>query len=347
MKQPDKATILRFKQKLSQGVEQVRASGPLLRKGGLAGLGLLGVLIGFIQRLIELALRETYEALDRRHEAQIKQGSEDMGRRRDWRDNDDEDDRRAYSRKMEEARRRYELEIRAARDVQREQRRAQGRLKAGWTLASVGAGIFLAAVIGDALNPLAGIGFGIMTGGFVSWIVSLFLNRSQKATSLSNAIPVPVRPEIAAPTVSENTMPQGRTELVQQVLAEAAAALRALDGTMSRLRHPDSVASVARIVAVGNRLMLSVAANPEKFAVAQRVFTYYCPETVKVAEALAKLEGDRAPDMERIGGTQTVLKKLEVLFERTELELKADEGKELDIDLRLLDQSIESDLRSR
>jgi hypothetical protein len=270
-----------------------------------------------------------------------------MGRRRDWRDNDDEDDRRAYSRKMEEARRRYELEIRAARDVQREQRRAQGRLKAGWTLASVGAGIFLAAVIGDALNPLAGIGFGIMTGGFVSWIGSLFLNRSQKATNRTNAIPVPVRPEIEAPTVSENTMPQGRTELVQQVLAEAATALRALDGTMSRLRHPDSVASVARIVAVGNRLMLSVAANPEKFAVAQRVFTYYCPETVKVAEALAKLESDRAPDMERISGTQTVLKKLEVLFERTELELKADEGKELDIDLRLLDQSIESDLRSR
>jgi hypothetical protein len=49
--------------------------------------------------------------------------------------------------------------------------------------------------------------------------------------------------------------------------------------------------------------------------------------------------------MERIGGTQTILKKLEVLFERTELELKADEGKELDIDLKLLDQSIESDLR--
>ncbi|GIU66072.1 5-bromo-4-chloroindolyl phosphate hydrolysis family protein [Candidatus Phycosocius spiralis] len=347
MKQPSKVKLLGFKQNLSHGLDKVRAIGSLLYKCGLAVLGLLGVLIGFIQRMFGLALRETYEALDRRHEEQIKQGIDKMGRRSDWRDTDDEDDRRAYSRKMEEARRRYELEIRAARDVQRQERRAQAGLKAGWTVASVGSGIFLAAVIGDALNPLAGIGFGIMIGGFVSWIGSSILSRSQKTARLTNAIPVPARPEIKAPTVSENTMPQGRTELVQQVLAEAAAALRALDGTVSRLRHPDSVASVARIVAVGNRLMLSVAANPEKLGVAQRVFTYYCPETVKVADALAKLEADTDPDIERISGTQTVLKKLEVLFERTELELKADEGKELDIDLRLLDQSIETDLRSR
>ena len=93
--------------------------------------------------------------------------------------------------------------------------------------------------------------------------------------------------------------------------------------------------------------MQSVAANPDKLAIAQRVFTYYCPETVKVADALSKLELDANPDVERITGTQTVLKKLEVLFERTELELKDDTGKELDIDLRLLDQSIESDLRTR
>ena len=345
MKRPFGPTSAIARETLRRGIGRVREAGPLLRKGRLAGLGLLGVLIGFIQSVIELAMREAYEALDRRHEAQIKKGSEQMGRRREWREEDDEEDRKVYRRKMEDARRRFELEIRAARDIQREQRRAQGRTKAAWTVASVGAGIFLAAVIGDVLNPLAGIGFGIMVGGAISWIGSFFLNRAPKQVAGAPAIPVPRRPEIETPTVSENAMPQGRTELVQQVLADAANALRALDGTLSRLRHPDSVASVARIVAVGNRLMMMVAANPEKLAIAQRVFTYYCPETVKVAEALAKIESDPAPDMERIAGTQTILKKLEVLFERTELELKADEGKELDIDLKLLDQSIESDLR--
>jgi 5-bromo-4-chloroindolyl phosphate hydrolysis protein len=318
-----------------------------MRKGGLVGLGLIALAIGLIQKIVGFAFARAYEALDRRNERDIKKGALDMSKRRDWRDDDDDDDRKVYRRQMEDARRRYELEIRASRDVQREQRKAVGRVKSAWRLAAIGAGLFLGAVVGDALGPLAGIGFGLMVGGSINWFGSLFMDRGAKKAEAVGATPVPRRAQIEAPTVGENALPTGRAELVQQVLGEAATSLRALDAIMPKLRHPDSVSSVARIVAVGNRLMQIVAASPEKLSIAQRVFTYYCPETVKVADALSKLELDARPDVERITSTQTVLKKLEVLFERTELELKADEGKELDIDLRLLDQSIESDLRTR
>ncbi|MEY3234474.1 MAG: hypothetical protein RL230_1745 [Pseudomonadota bacterium] len=77
---------------LRRGIGLVREAGPLLRKSRLAGLGLLGLLVGFIQSVIELAMREAYEALDRRHEAQIKKGSDTMGRRREWREADDDED---------------------------------------------------------------------------------------------------------------------------------------------------------------------------------------------------------------------------------------------------------------
>jgi 5-bromo-4-chloroindolyl phosphate hydrolysis protein len=324
----------------------------VLRKSGLVGLGLIALFIGALSKLLSFGLTSAYEALDRRRESQIKKGSAIMGRRRDGRDFDDSDDdgqdRKAYRRQMEEARRRYELEIRASRDVQREQRKAVGRVKSAWRLAAIGAGLFLGAAVGGShLGPLAGVGFGLMVGGTINWFGSLFMDRDARKADKTSSTPVPRRAQIEAPTVGENTLPNGRAELVQQVLGEAATSLRALDALIPKLRHPDSVSSVARIVAVGNRVMQSVAANPEKLAIAQRVFTYYCPETVKVAEALSKLEQDANPDVERITGTQTVLKKLEVLFERTELELKADQGKELDIDLKLLDQSIESDLRTR
>jgi 5-bromo-4-chloroindolyl phosphate hydrolysis protein len=320
----------------------------MMRKGGLVGLGLIALAIGLIQKLLSFGLSTAYEALDRRNERNLKKGALDMSKRRDWRDDDDDDDRRSYTRKMEEARRRYELEIRASRDVQREQRKAVGRVKSAWRLAAVGAGLFLGSVIASTqLGTLAGIGFGLMVGGSINWFGSLFMDRGAKKAEAIGSTPVPRRAQIEAPTVGENALPTGRAELVQQVLGEAATSLRALDAIMPKLRHPDSVSSVARIVAVGNRLMQIVAASPEKLSIAQRVFTYYCPETVKVADALSKLELDARPDVERITSTQTVLKKLEVLFERTELELKADEGKELDIDLKLLDQSIESDLRTR
>jgi 5-bromo-4-chloroindolyl phosphate hydrolysis protein len=319
----------------------------LIRKGGLVGLGLVALLIGVLKRLLSFGLASAYEALDRRREKSIAKGGIEMTKRREWRDDDDEDDRKGYRRQMEEARRRYELEIRASRDVQREQRKAVGRVAGFWRLAAIGAGLFLGAVIAENVGTLAGVGFGLMVGGAINWVGALVMERNSKKSTKIGAAPVPSRAQIEAPTVGENSLPSGRAELVQQVLGEAATSLRALDALMPKLRHPDSVSSVARIVAVGNRIMQSVAANPEKLAIAQRVFTYYCPETVKVADALSKLELDVNPDVERITGTQTVLKKLEVLFERTELELKADQGKELDIDLRLLDQSIESDLRTR
>jgi 5-bromo-4-chloroindolyl phosphate hydrolysis protein len=321
-----------------------------VRKGGMLGLGLIALFIGVIQRVLGFVLSATYEALQRRNERQREKGAIQMSKRRDWRDDDDDDDdddRKSNRQEMKEARRRYELEIRASRDVQREQRKAVGRVKGAWRLAAIGAGLFFGALVADPFGALAGIGFGLMVGGTINWIASVAMDRNAKKASQQSATPVARRAEIEAPTVGENSLPQGRAELVQQVLGEAATALRALDALIPRLRHPDSVSSVARIVAVGNRVMQAVAIDPEKLAIAQRVFTYYCPETVKVAEALSKLEQDANPDVERISGTQTVLKKLEVLFERTELELKADSGKELDIDLRLLDQSIESDLRTK
>jgi 5-bromo-4-chloroindolyl phosphate hydrolysis protein len=324
-----------------------RINPALVRKGGLIGLGLVAIIFGLLQRVLRFGLASAYEALDRQRENTIKKGALDMSKRREWRDDDDDGDRTVYRRQMEEARRRYELEIRASRDVQREQRRAIGRVKGAWRLAAIGAGLFLGAVVGDAIGTLAGVGFGLMIGGSINWIGTLFMDRGSRKATSPGAIPVATRPQIEAPTVGENILPQGRTELVQQVLGEAATSLRALDAVMPKLRHPDSVSSVARIVAVGNRVMQAVAASPDKLAIAQRVFTYYCPETVKVAEALSKLEMDARPDIERITSTQTVLKKLEVLFERTELDLKADDSKELDIDLKLLDQSLESDLRTK
>ena len=48
-------------------------------------------------------------------------------------------------------------------------------------------------------------------------------------------------------------------------------------------------------------------------------------------------------DIARISSTQSILQKLSILFEKTELELKEDDNKSLDIDLKLLDQSLQAD----
>jgi 5-bromo-4-chloroindolyl phosphate hydrolysis protein len=243
----------------------------------------------------------------------------------------------------------FDRELKRLKDMEREERRRWSRMQGTWNLIGIGSGIaFFGVIMGLELFPLIGIGGGIALAAVIAAFGRSMVERArQKARFMSPGTPVPQRPQIEAPVVEALALPNGRAELIQKVLGEATGSLRALDQIMSRLRHPDSVASVAGIVAAGNRTMGAVAAQPDKFAAAQRLFTYYMPEAVKVAEALALMEADPQPDGPRIQSTQHVLQKLTVLFDRTELELKATDAQALDIDLRLLDKSLEEDLKTR
>lgn len=249
--------------------------------------------------------------------------------------------------KLEAARRKFDDELRQLKADAEARRKKGASRKAAWMLGAVGAGLMAFGLMMQLeLFPLIGIGSGLLVGALVAWLGTA-LNERVDASDANQrpAIPVPARTAIAAPQAQVQGLPSGRAELVQRVLAEAAEALQKLDATVLRLRLPESVAHVSQIVASGNRLMKAVADNPELLATAQRVFTYYCPESVKVAEGLVALEGSPRPDLERIQATQTVLKKLAALFDKTELELRHGDAQALDIDVRLLDQSLEADLK--
>jgi 5-bromo-4-chloroindolyl phosphate hydrolysis protein len=249
--------------------------------------------------------------------------------------------------KLEAARRKFDDELKQLKAEADARRKKGAARKTAWTLGAVGAGLMAFGLMMQLdLFPLIGIGSGLLVGALVAWLGTMVNERiDTRDTGTRPAIPVPSRTAIAAPQAQVQGLPSGRAELVQRVLAEAAEALQKLDATVPRLRLADSVAHVAQIVASGNRLMKAVADNPEQMATAQRVFTYYCPETVKVAEGLVALEGSPRPDLERIQATQTVLKKLAALFDKTELELRQGDAQALDIDVRLLDQSLEADLK--
>lgn len=245
------------------------------------------------------------------------------------------------------ARARFEADMRHSKEKSREQQKRFKRVDWAWKIASLGSGLLVGGFALEAANnPIGPIGLGILVAAIVGWIGALINNYISDKAIKSAAASVPPRETINAPKLTESGLPNGRSELVNGVLNEAATALNQLDEIIPRLRHTSSIASVAQIVTVGKRLMNHIAANPEKFAIAQRVFTYYCPQTVGVAEALAVLENDSKLDIGRISSTQSILQKLSILFEKTELELKEDDNKSLDIDLKLLDQSLQADLTS-
>lgn len=243
------------------------------------------------------------------------------------------------------ARERFNNEIRALKEAEKQKKRRYNRIDGAFRLISVGAGLLAGGVIFEAINPIAGVGLGLLIGGAVGWVGTIINAALFKATEGKNYLEVPKRETIIAPQIN-NDAPNNRNELVQKVLLEAATSLQKLDLTIPKLRHPDSISAVTQLVKIGRKLMDFVAASPEKLSIAQRVLTYYCTEAVNVATGLAKIESDTKPDIERIIATQGILQKLVILFEKTELELKNDDNKSLDIDLKLLDQSLKTDLKS-
>lgn len=243
------------------------------------------------------------------------------------------------------ARERFNNEVRALKEAEKAKKRRFNRIDGAFRLVSVGAGLLAGGVIFEAINPLAGIGLGLLVGGAVGWVGTIINAAIFKASEGKNYSQVPKRETITAPNISQDA-PNNRNELVQKVLLEAATSLQKLDDTIPKLRHPDSISSVKQLVKIGRKLMDFVAASPEKLSIAQRILTYYCTEAVNVANGLAKIESDAKPDVERVIATQGILQKLVILFEKTELELKNDDNKALDIDLKLLDQSLQNDLRN-
>ena len=243
------------------------------------------------------------------------------------------------------ARERFNNEVRALKEAEKQKKRRYNRIDGAFRLISVGAGLLAGGVIFEAINPFAGVGLGLLVGGAVGWVGTIINAALFKATEGKNYLEVPKRETISAPQINSE-VPNNRNELVQKVLLEAATSLQKLDLTIPKLRHPDSISAVTQLVKIGRKLMDFVAASPEKLSIAQRVLTYYCTEAVNVAVGLAKIEGDTKPDIERIISTQGILQKLVILFEKTEVELKNDDNKSLDIDLKLLDQSLQNDLRN-
>ena len=243
------------------------------------------------------------------------------------------------------ARERFEGELKNLRELEKQRRKRFSRIDGAWRLASVGAGLLVGGFL-YSVNNVAGIGLGILVAGAVGWIGAIINNFVIKSSDAKSSIIVPKRETIEAPKMNVQSLPNGRSELVQKLLLEAATSLQKLDLIIPKLRHPDSISSVTQLVRTGKRIMDIIADNPEKLSIAQRVFTYYCPESVGVAEALAKIETDAKPDISRVLSTQGVLQKLVVLFEKTEMELKNDDNKSLDIDLKLLDQSLQADLKN-
>lgn len=227
------------------------------------------------------------------------------------------------------------------REQLRDERRRQARQAGQSQLIATGVGLAAGGLASTTLPVVAAVGIGILSGGVVLYTLRVLQNR--RAAQSQGQAPAPAR--IEAPSLNANGIPDSRAETARAVLDRAAEALRETQAKAKAIADPEVRAGIERLGANGQRILTAVAERPELLARAQRVLTYHCERAVFLVGSLAALAQGSSGDAQRYNAIKHVLARMENLFERTALDLAAGEGKEMDLELRLISQALDEDLR--
>lgn len=213
----------------------------------------------------------------------------------------------------------------------------------------VGAGVGLAAggLVSIVAPTVAAVGIGLLAGGLAQLIAKYFQENGLPQVGLALPRWPEKRAEIAPPEVDGRNLARSQRDLIQGVLDDAADEMKKLDDAARALerRDPPAAELCRRLVRTAEKLSDAIADDPSKFQVAQRLFTYNLPKAVYVAETLVGLP-EEAPG-KRGEEARHVLTRLDMVFEKTLLDLSEVDAAEMDLEMRLINQSLDEELKGK
>lgn len=227
---------------------------------------------------------------------------------------------------------------RAAREARREARRRKAHEDGLRTLIAVGLGLLVGGLMMRVIGPPGAVGMALLAGGgflyAFRWFQWDMVRRAYGARAR--------RAPIERPAVAPEDLSDSRRGLIETVLDEATAFLRRLDVAAENLQDREAREVCVRLVEMGKKLIDAVARSPGKFPIAQRTLTYHLPKAIYLGELLVELQA--SPDAKRSASAIHVLGRMEMLLERTLLDLAAPDMAEMDLEMRLINQALDEDL---
>jgi len=145
-------------------------------------------------------------------------------------------------------------------------------------------------------------------------------------------------------TLGPNVLPGSRSRLAEQLVADAAPARDRLAAAARAIENKTLKAIVSRLAALTSEIGEKLLAKPETIGRVSRFFTYYLPQAAAFADGYRALESLHVKDQPRMQETEELLTKLEQAFRRYADDIIGSELDHLDVEMKLLRQSLESDL---
>lgn len=237
---------------------------------------------------------------------------------------------------LEQLRGRQEL---SAKEQKRAERRAAAEARSRRTIAAVGAGLLAGGLsMGADLVMPAPVGI-----GFLVAIATIFLLR-EGPRLLVRLRPVPKIKPPAPAVLNPQGLPDARAELIRRVLVEAEADLARLDKAARGASDPEAGLVLDRLAGLGRRIVQGIAQKPARFNAAQRLLTHHLDRAAYLGDLIS---AQPAPDRDKLVDIMRVLGRMEILFLQVEAEVAGVQGRDLDLELKVIDQALDEDIRRR
>jgi hypothetical protein len=153
-----------------------------------------------------------------------------------------------------------------------------------------------------------------------------------------------LRPRQLFEGLDVNALGREKVGLAGDLLTEAIPAADRLAAVAGHIADRAVKEKVRHLDQIARDVFARVEANPATANRVRRFLSYYLPRAAEVAEGYAALEAMRAPDPERLKSVGDVIGKLEDAFVHYADSLVDNALSGLDIDLKLIQQSIKEDL---
>jgi hypothetical protein len=130
----------------------------------------------------------------------------------------------------------------------------------------------------------------------------------------------------------------------RELLAQAQPAADRLAAAAGSIADKDMKAKVKNLSDIATDVISKVEAKPSTAPSVRRFLTYYVPQAAEVAEGYATLADRRAPSQQRLANVGAVITKLQDAFVHYADSLADSELGTLDVDLRLIQESLKEDI---
>ncbi|KAA3449568.1 5-bromo-4-chloroindolyl phosphate hydrolase [Mesorhizobium sp. SARCC-RB16n] len=135
-----------------------------------------------------------------------------------------------------------------------------------------------------------------------------------------------------------------RVAFARELLAQAQPAADRLSAAAGSIADKDMKAKVKNLSDIAADVISKVETKPETAPSVRRFLTYYVPQAAEVAEGYATLANRRAPSQARLANVGAVITKLQDAFAHYADSLADSELGTLDVDLRLIQESLKEDI---